>query len=420
MMKEAGDNISNYGGIYVILNVLECKVYVGQSMKLNDRDHISELQNRIDNNIKLQNDYNDLKKEFVYFIVVSYQETIEKMRLNAYEQLYIKIFEDLGFFVYNSVKKKELPEMIKCEYDRGMRELTADFVNHFGIEPEKMLQSTYSDRKGYLEYYVQMRWNPRDEEQKKIICSDRFFFNKKRLEKIFSDSRISKKHHISIYDIDFENIFFSKAGNYIGEGLDQILHYEIATTNEVGYCLWTFGGNAIARACVSKIVEKCRNRSRNGKDTYVLFKYTSSSEYASGDACKFDMFPKKNAKHLTLEEKCFLNFDNGKYGRTYVPQIVNCTAAYSENTKSAKAFVISEFLLLDEWIKDEDLSKFQAIKEDGFADPNKNGLQRNTHFLVSQKDKRKDILESFNGPEGRSFCFIGKLAAPYLIELERE
>lgn len=105
-MKEAGDNISNYGGIYVILNVLECKVYVGQSMKLNDRDHISELQNRIDNNIKLQNDYNDLKKEFVYFIVVSYQETIEKMRLNAYEQLYIKIFEDLGFFVYNSVKKK--------------------------------------------------------------------------------------------------------------------------------------------------------------------------------------------------------------------------------------------------------------------------------------------------------------------------
>ena len=198
MMKEAGDNISNYGGIYVILNVLECKVYVGQSMKLNDRDHISELQNRIDNNIKLQNDYNDLKKEFVYFIVVSYQETIEKMRLNAYEQLYIKIFEDLGFFVYNSVKKKELPEMIKCEYDRGMRELTADFVNHFGIEPEKMLQSTYSDRKGYLEYYVQMRWNPRDEEQKKIICSDRFFFNKKRLEKIFSDSRISKKDRKSV------------------------------------------------------------------------------------------------------------------------------------------------------------------------------------------------------------------------------
>ena len=54
-------------GIYIILNLIDCKVYVGESKNLYNRTHSYELFNGKDNS-KLQKDY-DEGVEFIYITV---------------------------------------------------------------------------------------------------------------------------------------------------------------------------------------------------------------------------------------------------------------------------------------------------------------------------------------------------------------
>lgn len=59
-------------GIYLIVNIIDCKVYVGQTKNFDNRTHSYELFNGNDNS-NLQSDYNnkELNREFVYFIVAN-------------------------------------------------------------------------------------------------------------------------------------------------------------------------------------------------------------------------------------------------------------------------------------------------------------------------------------------------------------
>lgn len=99
-MNESSKNLSTHNGIYIFLNVLECKVYVGQAKKFNKRDHFKILEDGKDNK-NLQNDYNK-GKEFIYFVVADSETDSKKETLDLYEKLFMTLFEDLGYNLYNT------------------------------------------------------------------------------------------------------------------------------------------------------------------------------------------------------------------------------------------------------------------------------------------------------------------------------
>ena len=190
------------GGIYVILNVLECKAYVGQTKDFSKRTHISELEHGIDNS-NLQDDFDNIDKEreFVYFVVVDAGNKPEKRILDTYEKLYMTLMEDLGFYLYNDILKREDRTIKKLnidkkEYDRAKKTLIQDFIIHFDIEPNELIESCLSRRQQALEYYVNNRLNLHNKK------SDRFLFSRTRINNILGNEVKS------LNSIDISEVFF--------------------------------------------------------------------------------------------------------------------------------------------------------------------------------------------------------------------
>lgn len=391
------------GGIYVILNVLECKAYVGQTKDFSKRTHISELEHGIDNS-NLQDDFDNIDKEreFVYFVVVDAGNKPEKRILDTYEKLYMTLMEDLGFYLYNDILKREDRTIEKLnidkeEYDRAKKTLIQDFIIHFDIEPNELIESCLSRRQQALEYYANNRLNLHNKK------SDRFLFSRTRINNILGNEVKS------LNSIDISEMFFSKAGNYVGEGLDQILNYKIKSINKYGYCLWAFANNAVhtetVRAC-------CRDREAQEKDAYVLFKFTPSSEYASNFSYEHSCLTKSSVKCLNAKDLKFLKLKQEHNGRYTVPKEIVCTAS---NHSSADAFVLQEMFLIKEDIDEDELKKqYLAVGKHGMYDirPNK---RRSTFYI--QAKNNIDVNKLYVEAKHRTISFIGKLAPPYIITI---
>ena len=113
----------------------------------------------------------------------------------------------------------------------------------------------------------------------------------------------------------------------------------------------------------------------------------------------------------------FLSFERGKNGDLYVPADIDCTATA---TQSTSAFVIQELFLLDEVFDSNSFNDYyQAIRRNNeLQDISKGGFQRCTHYIKRSKDfKLDDVLEK---SVRRKFCFVGKLAAPYILLLNNK
>lgn len=391
------------GGIYVILNVLECKAYVGQATDFSKRTHINELELGIDNS-NLQDDFDNIDKEreFVYFVVVDAGNKPEKRILNTYEKLYMTLMEDLGFYLYNhNIKREdrtiEKLNIEKDEYDTAKKALIQDFLIHFDIDPNELIESCLSRRQQALEYYVNKRLDLHS------IKSDRFLFSRTRI------SNILGNEIKSINSIDISEMFFSKAGHYIGEGLDQILNYKIKSINKYGYCLWAFANNAVR---TEKVRACCRDREAKGKDTYVLFKFTPSSEYASNFSYEHSCLTESSVKHLNAKDLKFLKLKQEHNGLYTLPKEIVCTAS---NHSSADAFVLQEMFLIKENIDEDELKKqYLAVGEHGMYDISPNKL-RSTFYI--QAKNNIDVNKLFIEAKHRTICFIGKLAPPYIITI---
>lgn len=409
-MQESPKDISNHGGIYIILNIVDDKVkaYVGQASKFSKRDHNSDLHGGVDNS-KLQKDFDNIEsgKEFIYFVVKDMGCNSHKKKRNYYEKLYINLLndKDFGFELYNEI----IPKFQENdEYNRAKKELIAEFVNRFQKTPKELASMTLADREEVLESYVARRLDHSDKEYQKKFESDRFFFSRDRL------CRIMGKPEKSILSLDIDEMFVSKAGNYIGEGVDQILNYETDSINRHNYCLWTIASNAVS---IDTVKALCKERQKKHIDTYVLFKYTTSSVYASASSTRHPILKIDDAKKLTEKEISFLGFNKGPDGNYYVPEDIDCTAA---GEKNAAAFVIQELCLINEIVNENKLKDYySAVKKDGVYDIRKGGCQRST-FYVRAKKNIEDTQDMFLVPKYRDFCFVGKLAAPYIIKLNKE
>ena len=401
-------NLSNCSGIYLILNIIDWKAYVGQTVNFNNRDHIYELEKGKDRTA-FQRDY-DEGTEFVYMIAYyDPDKEIKGATLDTYEQMYMTLMENFGFSLYNEQHNKtdqarENRSISNLGIDEDFyldakKEFNKDFKERFGISPVELSESSNSRRKEALEYYAKERL------KLEKFAGDRFLFNRQRIQSLFNNNSRS------IRSLDIDEMFISKAGNYLGEGIDQIVNYELTSINKNNYCLWTFAYNAVSHEVVKK---RCVERQQMNKDIYVLFEYTPSNVYASSEQKQFGCLKKENAKELTDDELDFLSFERGKNGDLYVPADIDCTATA---TQSTSAFVIQELFLLDEVFDSNSFNDYyQAIRRNNeLQDISKGGFQRCTHYIKRSKDfKLDDVLEK---SVRRKFCFVGKLAAPYILLL---
>lgn len=404
-------NLSNCSGIYLILNIIDWKAYVGQTVNFNNRDHIYELEKGKDRTA-FQRDY-DEGTEFVYMIAYyDPDKEIKGATLDTYEQMYMTLMENFGFSLYNEQHNKtdqarENRSISNLGIDEDFyldakKEFNKDFKERFGISPVELSESSNSRRKEALEYYAKERL------KLKKFAGDRFLFNRQRIQSLFNNNSRS------IRSLDIDEMFISKAGNYLGEGIDQIVNYELTSINKNNYCLWTFAYNAVSHEVVKK---RCVERQQMNKDIYVLFEYTPSNVYASSEQKQFGCLKKENAKELTDDELDFLSFERGKNGDLYVPADIDCTATA---TQSTSAFVIQELFLLDEVFDSNSFNDYyQAIRRNNeLQDISKGGFQRCTHYIKRSKDfKLDDVLEK---SVRRKFCFVGKLAAPYILLLNNK
>lgn len=404
-------NLSNCSGIYLILNIIDWKAYVGQTVNFNNRDHIYELEKGKDRTA-FQRDY-DEGTEFVYMIAYyDPDKEIKGATLDTYEQMYMTLMENFGFSLYNEQHNKtdqarENRSISNLGIDEDFyldakKEFNKDFKERFGISPVELSESSNSRRKEALEYYAKERL------KLEKFAGDRFLFNRQRIQSLFNNNSRS------IRSLDINEMFISKAGNYLGEGIDQIVNYELTSINKNNYCLWTFAYNAVSHEVVKK---RCVERQQMNKDIYVLFEYTPSNVYASSEQKQFGCLKKENAKELTDDELDFLSFERGKNGDLYVPADIDCTATA---TQSTSAFVIQELFLLDEVFDSNSFNDYyQAIRRNNeLQDISKGGFQRCTHYIKRSKDfKLDDILEK---SVRRKFCFVGKLAAPYILLLNNK
>lgn len=404
-------NLSNCSGIYLILNIIDWKAYVGQTVNFNNRDHIYELEKGKDRTA-FQRDY-DEGTEFVYMIAYyDPDKEIKGATLDTYEQMYMTLMENFGFSLYNEQHNKtdqarENRSISNLGIDEDFyldakKEFNKDFKERFGISPVELSESSNSRRKEALEYYAKERL------KLEKFAGDRFLFNRQRIQSLFNNNSRS------IRSLDIDEMFISKAGNYLGEGIDQIVNYELTSINKNYYCLWTFAYNAVSHEVVKK---RCVERQQMNKDIYVLFEYTPSNVYASSEQKQFGCLKKENAKELTDDELDFLSFERGKNGDLYVPADIDCTATA---TQSTSAFVIQELFLLDEVFDSNSFNDYyQAIRRNNeLQDISKGGFQRCTHYIKRSKDfKLDDVLEK---SVRRKFCFVGKLAAPYILLLNNK
>ncbi len=396
------------GGIYIIVNVLDAKAYVGQAKSFTKRDHISNLIEGTDNK-QLQEDYEDMQKdrEFVYFMIGDAGEDPNKKMLDPYEKLFMTLTEDEGFCLYNCNIQREDREYNKLglsedEITKAKQELDNEFYTRFKMTPTQIVES--ETRQDALENYAKQRLNGVK------FKWDRFIFNRKRISGILGEQTKS----ISVLDIS--EVHLSKAGGYIGEGIDQILFKKINNIKNNNYCLWAFANNAISEEQVRIC---CKKRALEGKDTYVIFSYTPSSLYADDVPYEYQMIKKGTVKGISKKELSLqdLGCEKNIKGRYILPQDVVCTGASST---SVNAFVIETLSMLEENIEVSFWeNNYKAINADGNCyDVKDGGFSRSTWLL--RKGTHSDaVMITNDNKSNRRICIAAKLKEPYIIKLER-
>ena len=407
-------NLSKQSGIYAIVNIMDSKVYVGQAKEFNNRDHFLQLKKGNDTK-RLQADY-DREKELVYFVLGNLNQETEwnDTDLDSFEKMYMTIFEDLQFELYNcNIQRKDreiesLEDFVKGQYHSAVESLNNDFLMRFGVKAKDVPKLTEGEKKKMLDEYADKRL------KYQVETSDRFFFNRNRIEKIIDNPMPLEK----LESLNLDEFFFHKVGNYLNEGIDQIIYdkNQIIKDNKDNkdnkkYCLWAFAANAVNAETMRSL---CRERAKHHTDTYVLFSITPSSKYASSKSHKQSVLKGKDCKDLATDEIAFLNLQEVGKKDYKVPNAVACTA---KSSTSANAFVIQEISFIDGDIEKSKLAEnYLAVNKSGNLYQHTKRKVCSTFYMRSNK-KLHDNKALFETPDNKSFCFLGKLAAPYVIKL---
>lgn len=101
--------MSKIAGIYIIKNIVNNKVYIGQSSALPQRfqEHRYKLRRNIHGNSHLQNAWNKYGENKFVFILI--EKINNSLFLTAYEQSYVNYYKTLNSGVYNMGECTENP-----------------------------------------------------------------------------------------------------------------------------------------------------------------------------------------------------------------------------------------------------------------------------------------------------------------------
>lgn len=146
----------------------------------------------------------------------------------------------------------------------------------------------------------------------------------------------------------------------------------------------------------------------------MIFTYTPSTIYLNEPLIKYPRLPKEYARNFSSEELEFINFQRDNSGDYFVPNNIDCTGTESA---SVRAFVITELNFLGDVVLDYSklYKHYKAVRADELGEIN-SCTQRTTHYIQNQ-DTIENQRDIFVPSEHRTFCFVGKLSAPYIIPL---
>lgn len=455
-------------GIYIIVNILDAKAYVGQAKKLTNRTHFDELMGKTDNH-NLQADF-DAGKPLILFRVLEdrWQETYSggqkqeksllksnKKLLNLFEKIYMTIVQEHGkWALYNTASAKADSRTLDSlwdaynaiiQEDESMRQIFSligdkkdpfkrvkkvfdqDCIARFGKTMQQLKETSLENRKKALDYYLSNR--------DKWRCIQNY------IDKSLVVNLL-KKHNeytdaFKEYDIDslpLDHLILTTGGPYLNETFENIILGEMHGINQNGYTLWTFGKKInpeFGRQFCIDSVQKSK------EDIMLLIRHTVSPELS---VPVFYTKFKTDINSLTREEQELLLKNSPDWNARRIPEGIDTTGSKNSNY----AFVIKELGFLSQDFYNDKYDKAESVLLSNYLSYTKTGpqedciiekLNNSTDAYVKNADdtirgqndtgclrlrKNVDIHQEIKKiPEdGYTQFLLAKLAPPYFVVLE--
>lgn len=141
-------------GIYALFNVINAKIYIGQSKNIKTRFQHHKLL--FASKSKVNPMYQEPIENFVFLVLYKCDtETFDKFKL-ILEELYIHKSQDYGLSIYNKIKHKAgagFVYSLEAIFD-VQKNMDATFKTAFGVRPFRMRLSTLERRKQDLKAFA--------------------------------------------------------------------------------------------------------------------------------------------------------------------------------------------------------------------------------------------------------------------------
>ena len=477
-------------GIYAIFNIITKQAYIGQSVNLpfRTKQHIEAILQKNEDikkqikklkrnkkstqdNIKL---LMEERKEFVHF-VIEFDDEIdsktavergendksdriydadEKVDLDGYEKLFIRIVKDMNFGLYNinfaNITDEEIEQQHSFVYTQKeeMRRLLTDKLTEvFCKHPSEILSMEKTEAEAHWKYIVDKYkqkaadeinyfvLDSLDNEESKISFDKAvyvlktFWFSKTNanaMDIVWNDSNT-----LSIFDekLNFKDgVIIAKLGPHNCEPPYEILQRMSMNINTLGYSFWAF-----RRLCGTKICEKVAAN----QELYIIFLTTPSEQKAEAQKNKTNIYEKitrekVNDKNQRIKDRnttvdlysvmhAYYNEDaddNGKWEQIN-PQHLYVTIPASKEI--AKSFIIEKLWFCKEAFNVSGLFECFNTFPDRRKEEAKNTFRGQTTFIYAEQKEEKelsDCIDVLRSPNSENTnCLIAKLKAPFVTQI---
>ncbi|MBQ4282466.1 MAG: hypothetical protein IJB96_00875 [Lachnospira sp.] len=460
IVRHIRDYSENNGQVYAFINLISKKVYIGETGDGENRELTHALcifgledkgsnQNLID------------EKQSGGFCLLQLYSFPDKSKCDkewlAMETIYMYLFVKHGYQLYNSnngrdnigkkrkflvekTDRKELKEYLMAflkayqipkdlvnqnsneeaccisDWDDLLKIaekiLIEDLINAFGSNI--FVDMDLNERKALWNKFVEDKRVHKDfivlENMKNI--QDFFVFNKERLKanrQEYEIKQVSIKKLLEKNKLDY--IIYTKAGDYLGETLYQILFNKFADLQckydpfekqykDTGMCFWSVAGDQ--QEWISRMLSsKC-----DKKDVYMLLFYTGSKNLSTA-------LPKeKKAKTFSLKRKDEYKYE---YPDFYVDELLG-------NRKNM-AFLIADFYYpKEEIVTDMIETAYEGMFESSAPSYICSGYNQKTYYLATIKanDKKRllQIVEGAKEDTNQTRMILARLTYPYVVAID--
>lgn len=458
-------------GIYAIVNIITKKVYVGLSKKMPDRQaqHLEAIIMGLDDKDN-KNLVNEEIKEFWYFTLVkaSNDEELSAI-LYAYESLYMNIFKEHGFELYNISKSKELETMkkelnekyylAKVDYDNGcaLKEINKQLVKRFGHDIDELssLKKEVSWdvwQKSVDKWRNNESWNDNGEiiirkenidyffwDAYEFISDTKAILQRPRLQKSkIKESKIEyKTKSIFDKDLNFSKLaIISKYGSYgTDTPYDIILKKTLdlkKSKEEKGKAITYWGLRNFNGDHVRKMVESA-GFDEEKPPIYAVLLSTGSKAWSKGELdfehCKSIEQIEEEDRIIRENNECdvknyYLSVNNEKK-KSWIPlenvMAVTVPLSDAKHPKMSAALVISDLYLCEEQFDYKEFYKlFKSYMVNNYVNETIMTLKGSNNNSCVKLKKGYNLNQLSAIKSDMIDCIIAKLEWPYVVDIAHD